>query len=225
MALQVGSVSPTSEGEREISIHSRPGRSGRERRAAEWSRHASGTPRPPGGPASARGPGRRLAPAGAEPIDRRRPLRAPRRHRPAIRPRLPGPERRLAGRRGALRRGLPRARAGARRRSALRSTRPCSTPPSTPASSVPSPAARAPCGCPSPGATSRVHAPGASELRVKVSLTARARRSAWRPSTPRGSRWRGSAPWSPARSLPRPCRAPLRRRPAGDRLDRGDARQ
>ena len=149
--LQVAVGEPDEQGRREISIHSRPEAAAEEARA-EWTSHASGT-------LSAERPGaaraaRRLATAGAEPIDVERPLRAPRRRRLRIRAGLPGADRRLAqtGEEIYAEVSLPEEQAASAERfaihpalldAALHAVRSART------------ARRRACACPSPGAGSR----------------------------------------------------------------------
>ena len=122
----VGVGEPEEDGRRSSQIHSRAdGRRGR-----GWARNASRLSlrreepagEPPGRVAARRGRARRgrglLSSALAD-------------ARYRLRPRLPGPRRRLASRRGALRRGRAGRRAQRPRQSASGSTRPCSTRPST----------------------------------------------------------------------------------------------
>ena len=92
VAIQVSVCGPGEDGRREIAIHSRP-----EGEEAEWSQNADRLPLR-GGAAAPRA-ARRLAPRGRRAARGRPPLRGPRRGGPAIRPRLPGPYRRLARRR------------------------------------------------------------------------------------------------------------------------------
>ena len=112
-----------------------------------WTRHATGVL------AARRGAGRRRSPAwppaGAEPVDARRPLRRARRRRARLRPAFQGLRGRLARRRRALRRGRAARGAGADA-AASASTRRCWTPPCTPLA-LAGDGRHDRCGCRSPG--------------------------------------------------------------------------
>ena len=130
--IQVSVAEPDEEGERQISIHSRP-EAGAEEEGAEWTCHAQGilSPQVPQAPAGAAGPGR---PREQSRSTGRGPLRAPRRGRASN---TAPPSRASAPPGGMARSSSPRSpslTSRPRRPSASACTRRCSTPPDTQAS-------------------------------------------------------------------------------------------